>query len=258
MGTTLAANLTACFIDLVVVNVVLWAGIVTRFLMASMGNPYQNTQQVFSMIGMHSIMSASFLLTYTIRGVYSKSRYTPGHALVSGLLASTIFIAGIYFTQVMAFSRIAFAFSAFVSSFALVAWREIVGRMQTGAGMFAYATGRVIVIGDGDVARRLIHSIELDRTAHISGIVWPREETTPGQFEGYPVLGSLDSLKQILRIQPANLLLVATAEPWYSHFIEALATLRRHHLSVKWVRPELLLKKAGDLPEKIPLQDFNV
>ncbi len=258
LGATLLRSLTACFIDLMIINTVLWAGISLRFAMEGVArNPYY-TGQVFILIGMHALMSMSFLLTYAVQGVYSTGRYSPANALTSGLIASTVFVASIYFTKAMAFSRIAFAFSAFVISFALVGWREILPRIQTRFSRLVFSTGRVIVVGDGPVASTLIRNTEQDKTARIAGIVWPRRERMPGQFEGYPVLGSIDNIKHVLGTQRVELLLVATTESWYSHFIEALGSRRLRHLTVKWVRHDLLAEKAENLPDVIPLQDFTV
>jgi FlaA1/EpsC-like NDP-sugar epimerase len=124
--------------------------------------------------------------------------------------------------------------------------------------MSAYVTGRVIVVGDNDTARKLIKNTENDKTAKLIGVIWPGRENPPGQFEGYPILGTLPSLSEILRDNRASLLLVATKEPWYSYFIESLPILRRRHLSVKWVKPELLTQKPETLSADIPLEDFHV
>lgn len=255
IGATVLASFAACFIDLLVVNTILWAAMFLRFRLASMDNPYR---EVPVMLAMHAVLSLCFLVTYALQGMYSTVRYTPRRALWAGVLASTIFVAGMYFSQFMAFSRIAFAFSAFAASFALVGWREIFTRFRTGVRRMAAATGRVIVLGEGDIARALIRGYEKDRTAKIAGILWPRHETYPGQFEGYPVLGAIDGLKHVLEITRADLLLVATAEPWYSYFIEALAGRRIGHMKVKWVRPELIREYGANPPDEIPLQDFTI
>jgi GT2 family glycosyltransferase len=257
IGATLLRSLAACFIDLFIINAVLWAGITIRFATATMPAPYQPGHMAV-MVGLHLLMSLSFVLTYAVQGVYSRGRYSPGYALTSGLIASTVFVASIYFTKAMAFSRIAFAFSALVTSFALVGWRELLPRLQSRFRRLAFSTDRVIVVGNGHVARHLIRAVEEDRTERIVGIVWPRPDNTPGEFEGYPVLGKMEDIKNILAAQRVELVLVATTEAWYSFFIEALGSLRLRHLTVKWVPHDVLAQKAEDLPGVIPLQDFTV
>jgi FlaA1/EpsC-like NDP-sugar epimerase len=258
VGATVAASAKAFIIDMLLVNSILASGIITRFAYAFMGNPYGQWPLPMGIMVMHLLISACFFITCMVRGVYSKTAYSPRNALVSGVIASTVFLTVIYFTQVMAFSRIAFAGSAVLSSFALVAWREFFARKKYGTGASVYITGKVIVVGDNDVTRQLIKKVEQDSTARIEGIVWPGNSEIPGQFEGYPVLGELANLKEILKSHSAGLLIVATQEPWYSHFIEALSVLRRRHLSVKWVRPEILSKAGKELPHEIPLEDFTV
>ena len=151
----------------------------------------------------------------------------------------------------------------------LVSWREQVARERRRAYRdtiywgkpvpgFGDYFGRVLVVGEGDVARALIRNTEADKTARIVGVLWPRVESHPGEVEGYPVLGSIDKVKQVLSAQKVELLLVATSEAWYSYFIEALASRRLRHLTVKWVQHDLLAQKAENLPDVIPLQDFTV
>lgn len=257
LAGSLFRNSAAVFIDLLITNFVLWAGLTLRFSLGNIAGPYQ-AEQLSTMVALHLLMSGLFLLTYAYRGIYTRERYTAAGALVSGLVASMMFLTVLYFVKQLAFSRIAFAVSALAITVTLVAWREILPRVARSFKRLLYTTGNVIVVGNSAVTSRLVRATEQDKTAHISGIVWPRREGMPGQFEGYPVLGSIDALDRVLERQRTNLLLIATDEPWYSHLISALASSRLHHLTIKWVPHELLDQESVNLPDTIPLKDFSV
>lgn len=75
---------------------------------------------------------------------------------------------------------------------------------------------------------------------------------------GYPVLGTMDSIKSALEREQADLLLIATIQPWYSYVIEALASSKIKNLTIRWVPQELFTAKAEQLPRVIPLRDFSI
>jgi O-antigen biosynthesis protein len=257
VAASLLRSLTACFIDLVLINVTLWGAIYLRFALVSRAVPYGRSG-LWSMVAMHLLLSSIFVLSLWYRGIYSKGRYSVKNAVLGGLAASVIFMTCVYFVQTMAFSRIAFAIASLLITLLLVAWREMLPRATQGIRRLMFATGRVIILGNGAIAESLIKNVEADGSARISGIVWPSAEEMPGEFQGYPVLGPIEQIQPILGQHHADVLLIATAIPWYSHIIEALASMGLRNLTIKWVPPDLLANRPEDLPKIIPLHDFTV
>ncbi|MBD3320194.1 MAG: glycosyltransferase [Chitinivibrionales bacterium] len=257
MGANLLKTFTACIIDLVIINATLWAGLVIRYKMTTMKNPYLTGDMVFIGI-MHSLISICYLWVLAYRGVYTKERYSASNAFLSGLIASVLFMACAYLVKTMAYSRLVMALSAIIISVLLVAWRELLPRIGSQLKKTIFTSGKVLIIGDGVVASTLIENIEKDRTSQIHGIIWPDPSTQPGQFSGYPVVGSLDSISSILAREKIDLLLIATMVPWYSHIIQALSSAHVKSLTIRWVPNEILEKKPERLPETIPLHDFKV
>jgi hypothetical protein len=248
----------ACFIDLVIINEIMWGGITIRFYLASMTSPYTGGS-VAVMLFLHALLSMSFLGIFLYRGVYSKERYSVANAFVSGLIASVVFMAAVFFMKSMAFSRIAFGVSTLVIIATLVAWREALPRVLSRFRRFIFSTGSVVIIGSDDVATALIRNFEEDPSANIRGVLWPASGQYPGEFQGYPVLGHIENIKDVLSRGGVNLLLIATDQPWYSHLIEALATVKIKNLTIRWVPTELFGRAAGaKLPDVIPLRDFSV
>ena len=72
------------------------------------------------------------------------------------------------------------------------------------------------------------------------------------------MLGQIDNIRDVLSRSRVDLLLIATAQPWYSHVIEALATVKVKHLTIQWVPTELFARTTEKLPDVIPLRDFSV
>jgi O-antigen biosynthesis protein len=257
IATSLFRTSTAMLIDFALINAILFFGISLRFVLSGKASPYAGNHFVI-LIGMHILLTASFIVTFAIRGVYSKERYSVGNTFIGGAVASTIFMSCVYFVNSMAFSRIAFLISAICIMLLLVAWREVlpflVGRLKR----MIYSTGNVIVLGNDTVATLLIKNVEEDSTAHIKGVLWPSLEKFPGEFMGYPVLGTIENIRSILERGGIDLLLIATAQPWYSYVIEALASSKVKNLTIRWVPPELFTKAPEQLPLFIPLHDFAV
>jgi len=254
---SLFQTFTACFIDLLLINLILWGGIAVRFSIMSMESPYAGGSAA-TMVFMHALLSFSFLGIFLYRGVYSKERYSAVNALVSGLMASVIFMAAVFFMNSMAFSRVAFGVSTIVIILTLVAWRETLPRVLSRFRRLIFSTGNVVILGSDDVAVALIRNFEKDSSANIRGVLWPVKERHPGEFEGYPVLGHIENIKDVLSRDRVDLLLIATAQPWYSHLIEALATVKVQHLTIRWVPTELFGRTQEKLPDVIPLRDFSV
>lgn len=259
IGTIWIKSLKACFIDLSIINILLWVTTYLRFMVDLSSNPYQEENLLFS-IGMHVILSLCFLLTFAYRGVYSTERYSFRNTLISGSIASLLFYSGLFFIKSMAFSRIAFSVAAILITFSLAAWREFLPTVITYFRRGIYTTGRVIIAGNTFIAASLIKAMEQDKTAQICGIVWPHTDiqNVPAAFEGYQVLGSFNTITAILQKQKADLLLIAIHESWYSYIIEALSQLQLKHLSIQWVPKELFNKPPDQLPQPIPLKNFSV
>jgi FlaA1/EpsC-like NDP-sugar epimerase len=195
---------------------------------------------------------------YIYNGIYSKRSYTVKKTVSSGILASVLFYAFVYFIPNLAFSRIAFGISAAVVTVALVVWREILPLMVKGVKKITFVPERTVVIGDNEVASTLIKNLEASNTAEVIGVVWSGYGKRPGHFDGYPVIGYLDTIGTIIEKVNPDIIIIATNKPWYSQIIEALAVNKVKHLSVKWVPHEIFEVDKRELPDTIPLKNFSV
>jgi GT2 family glycosyltransferase len=259
LGTIFFKSYTACFIDFILINATIIGVTVLRF-QQDVFIKFYSTDSLKYMFILHLLISLCFLFTYAYRGIYSTERYSARNALFSGLAASIIFLTGIYFIKIIAYSRIVFGVSAIIISLILVGWRELLPRIVANLKQRIYFTGKVLIIGNNNIASALIKEKEKDKTAQIYGIIWPLIDSNeiPGEFEGYPVLGGINNLSSVLKKQKTDLLLIATTESWYSAIIEALTFLHLKQLTIQWVPHELFNKPVDQIPESIPLNDFSV
>jgi GT2 family glycosyltransferase len=255
IGLNLIKYFIAVFIDLTIINVVLWSAISLRF--PPEGSPYR-TLGPWYLLGIHALLSLSFLFMYAYNGIYTKRRTSIANTFLSGLLATSLFSAGIYFVRSFALSRIAFALSSIIISFLLVGWRYLPQQAFRRIRRLTFAPDKTIIIGNGPLTGKIIKSIEKHRTGTIAGIIWNNEPVHPGDYEGYPVLGSLDELSGLLKRNRVDTLIIATSQPWYSHIIDVLSNVKVKNLTIQWVPHDLTALPAEELPDEIPLRNFFV
>lgn len=255
----IALNLVRHFIsvilDLSIINVVLFVVITLRF--PSNSNSY-HTLGVLNMLGIHSLLSFSFIAMFAYNGMYARRRVPVGGTLLAGLLATSIFSSGIYFVKQLALSRIAFALSSIIISFLLVSWRVLATQLPGRFHRSAYIYDQIVLVGNGPLLDSIIDNIEKNRLGTIAGIIWNNGSTRPGDHAGYPVLGVLDELRTLLPRLKIDTLIMATDQPWYSHIIEVLSSANIKNLTIKWVPHDLTQLSAEKLPAEIPLRDFSV
>lgn len=243
------------FIDLLIINTVLWGSIFVRFSPES--NPYHSIGP-WSLLGIHSLLSLSFIFMYAYNGIYSKRRYSIRNALLAGLLATTLFSASIYFVKSFALSRIVFALSSIIISFLLVGWRTLAPQALKRYRQLTYSPEKIMIVGNGRIPEKIIRTIEKQHIVTITGIIWDTTDSHPGDYQGYPVLGTLDNLSEVLLRNKVDSLIVATTQPWYSHIIDVLSNVPVKNLTIQWVPDELMTCFPEKLPEEIPLRDFSV
>jgi O-antigen biosynthesis protein len=256
IGARLVRSFTACLIDLGIINIALWVCLRIRFM--GQDTDLYGPSRFLTMAGIHLLLSVAFVFMFAYNGIYSPKKYAATKVLLSGFFASILFMACVYFIKSIAFSRLAFAGATVAIMLLLYGWRTIGPVVIHGFRRTIYSREKVIIIGSGLIPRLIIQNMEKQRSASIAGVLWTGDEEQPGQFEGYPVLGTIRNVAAVLERVHADVLLIATALPWYSDIIEALAKIKAKNLSIRWVPRELFDKKPEELPGIIPLNDFSV
>ena len=254
IGASILNHFTTAIIDLLTINSVLYIGMNLRF---SNANPY-NSDQILQIISIHFLMSLSFIFMFTYNGIYSKKKYSVSNALLSGMLASLVIFASVYFLKSVAFSRIVFGLTSIAISLLLVAWREIIPKIRKQFKQIIFAPYKILIIGNGPVSSQIIKNIEEQNGGKIVGILWSDGDSWPGEYDGYQVLGSVNDIKSVFRRHKIDTLLIATDYPWYSRIIETLSTEKVKNLTIRWAPHELFQKKSDELPSEIVLHDFSV
>ncbi len=255
LGANFFKYVTPAIIDLLLINTILWLGIVSRFGLTS--SPY-HTEKSLTMITIHCLISICFLSIFAYNGVYIKRRYSIPNIFLSAMMASVLFIAALFFFKSMAFSRIAFAISSLAISIVLVFWREFIPQVVHRCKQILYSPSKIVVVGSGTIAQMVIRNIEEQKSGKICGVLWTEQGKRPGEYEGYPVLGSFSELKSILSKHNIDTLLISTSISWYSLIIDALSSLKIKNLSVQWVPHEYFSLNEEQIPPQISLRDFSI
>lgn len=174
------------------------------------------------------------------------------------MLASLLFTSTIYFMKSMALSRIAYALSTIVITLFLVGWRELIPKIILQFKQIVFTSDKIILLGSGPVSAQLIKNIERLKNSTITGILKDDPSQCSGEFHGYPVLGTIADLREILRKNHVDCLIIATPYPWYSQIIELLSYTKVKNLTIRWVPDEYFKKELKEIPEDIILHDFTV
>ncbi len=241
-------------IDLIIINTTLWIGTLLRFCNSSI---YLN-EHASRMYGVHFLITLSFLSMFLYNGIYSKKRYTMSNALNSSFLATLLFFAMVYFVRSLAFSRIVFALSSITISLLLIGYRELIPRIVHRFKRLVFPPERIVILGSGPVSAKIIKSIEKQKSGDILGIIWDSCTSVPSEYQGYPVLGTHEALRNILHNHKADMLLIATQQSWYSWIIDLLSAQRLKNITIRWASHELFQKSSEELPDEIELRDFAV
>lgn len=254
IGKKMVNHFFAVFIDLAVINLSMYMSFILRFF--SNNNPYKGSS-VSALFGIHLLISFYFIFVFSYNGVYSKKRYTISNVFSSGLLASLLFFSSVYFVKSIAFSRIAFAIASAAIPFLLVGWRGIVSTVK-GLQQLIYTPDKVLVVGTGTVSSMVIRDIEEKKSGNIVGVLSCDKKPEAGEFEGYPVLGTLNSIKKVINYNKIDMVLIATDVPWYSHIIEILSTEKVKDITIRWVPHEFFEKSPEEFEGAVTLQDFSI
>lgn len=254
IGAWLIHHLIPVLIDMLLINVTLWAGTLLRF---NNSNIYTG-EYAYKMFGVHCLISTCFILMFLYNGIYSKKRYTMLNALYSSFLATVLFFTMVYFVKSLAFSRIVFALSSVTISALLIGYRELIPNIIHRFRRLVFTPDRIIILGSGVVTSKIIKSIEKQKIGQIIGILWDTKDKVPSEYEGYPVIGTFESLKNALEHHNTDMLLIATSHSWYSWIIELLSTQQVKNLTIRWAPNELFEKSPEEFPDEINLRDFSV
>jgi len=248
--------MTPGIMDLAIINTMLWLGISLRFGVEN--SPY-NTANPLLLLMIHGMLSGCFLIMFIYNGIYEKHRYKALNTFLSGMMASVLFVAILFFFKSLAFSRVAFAISAVAISIVLVLWRELIPRMIKTFKQVLYSPSKIIVLGNGPVSDLIIRDVEEMKQGQIIGILWTDHNgKKPGEYNGYPVLGNYTELKVILKKHDIDMLLISTSLPWYSLIIDMLSSLKIKNLSIQWVPHEYFVLPKEQIPSPVPLRNFSV
>ncbi len=216
----------AVLADSLIINAILPVITIIRFSYLGKVNPY-DLGNPFIWIPVHILITATLTLPFFLQGLFAKKAEYGKAGLISfGLCMSTLFLA-----YTMAFSRVAFLISAFLSVGIMIIWRTTLPRFSRLVALFVNVTPKTILITEEQTISMLITKLERE-PIDIIGIITHCEYS---ELAGFPVLGTLDQLGDIITKSRPNQLIIASSTDWYSTIIENLSHGTLKNITIKWL-----------------------
>jgi exopolysaccharide biosynthesis polyprenyl glycosylphosphotransferase len=154
-----------------------------------------------------------WLLVYALSGLYKISRernyFNDLYKIfVSNSVVILIFIVVIFFGRAFFFSRLILILILAISVLVVFLGRIIVGEIQRYLYRYGYGVHKVIVVGDSQIASRLIHEILNQKRLGLKFSGFISDTARKGQSNEFQFLGSIDSLKDIVKkVEPDEIIL---------------------------------------------------
>lgn len=163
----------------------------------SVSDPDINFEMYF---GVSAIYIGVILMIFYFTKIYTEYKFSYRKFLLSASYIVFLTLGITYFMKIFAFSRMILAVMLAVSIALMFGWRFILLRKMK------FFLNKTIIVGIDDVSSKLI-SYENDLSKEgkiISGFVDTTEENLGKSIGRYAVLGSIDNLKEIIKIEEAN------------------------------------------------------
>lgn len=236
--------------DATIVNLFLALSIFIRFSAEGHSVPYG--QGGFEVWGLHLLATFSFLVPIGASGGYRNRDYSLKRGFWAVLGATIFFMALLFLFRHIAISRLALISGAAVSGGVILLWRFAIPVVSSFYKTYLADRSKTIVLGSGEVLQKVLLHLE-DEGGVVRGIILPDRDTeTHSELFGYPVIGTMQTLKSVIDRYNPDLLVIASEGNWYSHIIKCLSSGVLKGVTIKW----LPLPMGND--EKLTLEEFSL
>ncbi|KMQ51774.1 glycosyl transferase family 2 [Chitinispirillum alkaliphilum] len=256
IGAILLKTATAAITDTILANSALFAVITATSMINNEPSPYIG-DSLLKLVVAHLMLTSCFIFSFLYNGIYSRKHYTPKNGLLSGVLASALFLSLVFGARINVIPYQRYGITLLFTSLLMVGWRETLPRFLSRLKRMIFTPSKIIIIGDGPVTSKLITNFEQKKEYTILGIVHDLHEKNDASVDGYPILGSVHNLKSILEQHNIDTIIVATQHPWYSHIIENIAGTNRRNFDIRWVPQHIFPQNGENIPQTIPLYSFS-
>ena len=217
----------------------------------------------------HLLYSISWLICLAGHGLYSKWKYSAVKATSAVFLGLLVNSSITYFFKQIAFSRAVVIYAGVINLFLIAGVRLLVKWMaRSGVGPFSYKIGksvwgrRSIIVGDRESSRKIIHKLRgfMERPYDIKGVILINNKLNVATVAGVPVIGSLNSLKEIVSVENIQEVIFSTDKMPYDKILSTIAASNGRPVSFKLMPSNLdviIGKATTEYLDDIPLVDIE-
>lgn len=237
---SLSRRLPSFLLDMGIINTLLPIVTTIRFSFLYKENPY-TSMEPYALILVHIIASSSLATSFLIFDMIGKKtkNYLTEAGVSLAVCLSTLFMA-----HTITFSRLSLLTSAIISLSLMVAWRVAGPRFSRGFSRLVQRKQKTFIISEEPILSKLLEKLG-DEQLDIAGIV-STGEAAHKELCGYPVLGALSELADLVEKNRPDLLIIASASDWYSTIIENLSAGVLNNVTIQWLPPN---NPGGELKE---------
>ena len=232
-------------IDVLSYTAGLWLAVICYYpvldLLGKSGQGGPAPQINFDMyFGVSAVYIAIILTIFYVTKLYGEYKFSYRKFIVSASYFITITLSLTYFMKVFAYSRIILAMMLVFSTLIMFLWRFVLLRR------LRFFLDKTLIVGIDDVSRELVkYDMQLAKEGKtITGFVDTSEEYLGKSIDGFAVLGNIENLKDIIRIERANSVIFSLKSINLSKILVFRDMLEYHNVSYKII-PDLVTSKNG-------------
>ncbi len=239
--------------DILIINISVSAGVLLRY--HDFIVPEWMPSKLFFYLGIHSGATVIWLLCLAYFQNYTQRLFSVSQSFMAALAGFFIVSTVTLFSKDFVFSRLTILYISSMVIVLIPGWRLVFMIVQRRGASGWLLTKRVIkkntvLVGTGNRTAEILSSLssEFDHPYRILGIISDQNDFREKSFCEYPVLGTLNGLKQIIQTHPVNEIIFSSGDLSYDSIIELIATLPKDKKINFKIVPSDTLTWAGKSP----------
>ena len=247
-------------LDLAILNIVMFFSFYVRFEFKS---GFRLSDFFNYHIIVNIITSVFFFLSALFFGLVEKERFSVRKTISANLVAFIFVSALTFFFKQFAFSRFVVLVTAGVSTMLMLTWRIVLRFLsrKTSPG-HSFFSKRTLIVGSDEESLSLIDKLneQVDSGIQVKGIVALKRADIGREFNGVPVVTSIDRLRDFLSMRKTDMVIFPTHNISYETILGTMVHVNRQHIEFKIVPSHLeymISKSSVERFQDIPLVDID-
>jgi hypothetical protein len=214
-----------------------------------------------SFVVVHLLYTSVWLVSFSAHGLYGSRRFSGSQAALAVIVGWLVNSVLTYFIRDIAFSRAVVLYAGAVNLVLMPLWRVVISRLNRLGRFRGGVLGvRAVLVGDVQSLKTITqHLSRRLKTYPLVGMIItdPSVQETIG---GYPVLGSLNNINDILQREEIDEVIFATDKMDYHQLLTVIASSPKSSIHFKLIPSEMdvMIGKASiDYLSDLPFVDLD-